>query len=53
MGKEEEMEKKKMDSRLILEKSRKAKEKRNTKALQKKIGKPKETAKFHKVNFNG
>lgn len=47
------MEKKKLDSKAILEKSRRAKEKTRTKALDKKLGKSKASAKFHKVNFNG
>ena len=42
-------EKKKLDTKALLERSRKAK----SKALQKTLGKQKNNAKFSKVNFNG
>lgn len=46
-------EKKTVDTKALLEKSRKAKEKPHSKALDKKLGKQKNGAKFGKVNFNG
>ncbi|MEG0360252.1 MAG: hypothetical protein RSC10_07175 [Longicatena sp.] len=46
-------EKKKIDTMAILERSKKAKEKPRSKALDKKLGKGKNKAKFNKVNFNG
>ena len=46
-------EKKKLDTKALLERSRKAKSKTQRKALQKTLGKQKNNAKFSKVNFNG
>lgn len=44
---------KKFDTKALLEKSRKAKSKPQSKTLAKKLGKQKNNAKFNKVNFNG
>lgn len=46
-------EKKKVDTAALLARSRKAKEKPQSKMLEKKLGKKKNNAKFGKVNFNG
>lgn len=46
-------EQKKVDTKALLEKSRAAKQKPQSKALEKKLGKVKNSAKFGKVNFNG
>ena len=46
-------EKKKVDTKAILERSRQAKNKPASKMLEKKLGKKKNSAKFGKVNFNG
>lgn len=46
-------EKKKVDTKAILERSRKAKQNSQSKALEKKLGKKKNNARFGKVNFNG
>lgn len=46
-------EKKKVDTKAILERSRKAKQGPQSKALEKKLGKKKNNARFGKVNFNG
>lgn len=46
-------EKKKIDTKAILEQSRKSKEKPHSKAMDRKLGKSKKNAKFNKVNFNG
>lgn len=46
-------EKKKVDTKALLERSRKAKMKTQSKELQKTLGKQKNNAKFSKVNFNG
>lgn len=46
-------EKKKVDTKALLEKSRAAKATPQSKAMQKKLGKAKNGAKFNKVNFNG
>lgn len=46
-------EKKKVDSKALLAQSRMAKQKPQSKALEKKLGKKKNNAKFGKVNFNG
>lgn len=46
-------EKKKIDTKALLEQSRKAKEKPHTKAMDIKLGKSKKNAKFNKVNFSG
>lgn len=46
-------EKKKIDTKALLAQSRKAKEKPQTKAFGKMVGKQKSGAKFGKVNFNG
>ena len=52
-GKERQMADKKLDTKAWVEKSRAAKANTPTKALQKKLGKKKNGAKFGKVNFNG
>lgn len=47
-------EKKKIDTKALLEKSRSAKVKPHSKTLDKKLGKKlKSSGRFHKVNFNG
>lgn len=46
-------EKKKLDTKALLEQSRAAKAKPQSKAMEKKLGKQKNSAKFGKVNFNG
>lgn len=46
-------EKKKIDTKALLEQSRQAKNKPMTKAMNKKLGKGKNNAKFNKVNFSG
>ncbi len=47
------MEKKKIDVKELLERSRANKQQMQTKALKKTLGKKKNGAKFGKVNFNG
>lgn len=46
-------EQKKVDTKALLEQSRKAKQTPKSKTLEKKLGKQKNGAKFGKVNFNG
>lgn len=46
-------DKKKVDTKALLEQSRQAKQNQKSKALEKKLGKQKNGAKFGKVNFNG
>lgn len=46
-------EKKKLDTKALLEKSRAAKTQPRSKAFDKKLGKKKNSDKFGKVNFNG
>lgn len=47
------MEKKKVDGQTLLAQSRAKKQRMQSKALDKKLGKKKNGAKFDKVNFNG
>lgn len=47
------MSNQKIDTKALLEKSRQAKKKPQSKALERKLGKRKNNAKFDKVNFNG
>ena len=46
-------EKNKKSTAELLKQARKAKQKPSTKALEKTLGKGKNSAKFNKVNFNG
>lgn len=46
-------EKKKIDTKALLEQSRKARKKTQSKAMERKLGKGKNNAKFNKVNFSG